>query len=311
MPFSPDLLSGRSPAWRSVLRQVEEIAATPSRVVLLGPTGSGKTLLAEQIHRLSGRRGAFVECALPSIPEPLLVSVLAGHMRGSFTGALTDQRGKLEEAHTGTLFLDELGLASPAAQHYLLGVLDNRPVARLGNSRSHCFDIRFIFATNREPEELVASGRWAEDFYYRLGLRFLRLPGLKQRKEDIMELARAFLADELARLGRSFPVHFSTETQLLFRQYPWPGNLRELRAVCEAVAIGMREEKYIVVSELPEEFLRRVHAQQPAALIENTLARTGGNKSAAAREMGLSRQQLYRKLDRSTRRSPGGGFGQI
>jgi len=310
MPPSFDLLSGRSPAWRKIVGLAEELAPTPYPLLLLGPTGSGKTVIAGHIHDRSGR-GPFIECALPAIPEELRQSTLAGHVRGSFTGAVTDQRGKLEEAHQGTLFLDEIGLASPTMQQYLLGILDNRPVARLGNSRSHNFDVRYIFATNREPEALVASGRWAEDFYYRLGLCFLRLPALKERVDDIVPLARAFLADELARLGRSFPVHFSIETELLFRQYQWPGNLRELRAVCERTAIGLTQEKYIVNNELPEEFLRRVHAQQPAALIENTLVRTGGNKSAAAREMGVSRQQLYRKLGRPARRSPGGGYPQV
>ena len=312
-----DLYLGASATWLRVQGEVDALATSDLPLVLLGPTGSGKSVLAGYIHHRSGRSGALVEHALGSVPDALSYSAFLGHARGAYTGAIERRAGILESAKGGTLFLDEMGLATPEIQRLLLGLLEGRPFTPLGASRPVTIEVRLVFATNAEPGLLVAQGKWQADFYYRLGGNFIRLPGLAERRVDIVPLADLFLIRKLRALGKTWRPRLSREVEEVFLRHPWPGNIRQLQSVCDRAAALMQTDRQVELLDLTPEFLREL---TPAALdaasdpvvirVHEVLRRHQGNKAAAARELGMARTRLYRLLDHYPRHTPSGGHAR-
>jgi len=305
---------GASPAFTEVLRQVEQVAATPATVLLTGETGTGKEVIAEAIHELSpraDRRLVKVHCA--AIPETLLESELFGHARGAFTGAVREKPGLVEVADGGTLFLDEVGEIPLDIQAKLLRVLQEQEVQRIGETTPRRVDVRVVAATNRDLEVEVREGRFREDLWYRINVIPLHLPPLRQRGDDVLLLARHFLEQECDRLGRRDLEGFTPEALAALAGYAWPGNVRELQnAIARAAALApgpmVREE------DLPDRVRgaaatgRRLALPEDMTLEElerlailHALEVTGGNKREAAARLGISLATLYRKLDRYQR----------
>jgi two-component system, NtrC family, nitrogen regulation response regulator GlnG len=312
-----ELYLGASAAWVKAKGEVDALAASDLPLVLLGPTGCGKSVLAGYVHQQSKRSGALVEHTLGSVPDALSYSAFLGHTRGAYTGAIERRVGVLQCAEGGTLFLDEMGIATPEIQRLLLGLLEGRPFTPLGASRPVAVDVRLLFATNAEPEALVAERKWHADFYYRLGGNFIRLPGLVQRRVDILPLADLFLLRKLRALSKPWRPRLSAEVEDLFLRHPWPGNIRQLQSVCERAAALMQIDRKVEVYDLTPEFLRELTpagdgpAPDPVvSRVHAVLRRHHGNKTAAARELGMPRTHLYRFLERHPGDTPSGGFTQ-
>lgn len=242
---------GQSPAISAILGEVKKIAGSRSNVLLLGETGTGKELFARAIHFNSARRdNPFIPINCSAIPENLLESELFGYAKGAFTGATSSKRGLFEEADGGTVFLDEIGDLTQQLQSKLLRVIDDREIRPLGGIQSKKVDIRFITATNRDITKAVAEGVFREDLYYRINVITLRLPALRERKEDILLLARHFLEKYSQDIGK--PVQFvSEEAQHLLLEYSWPGNVRELQNIIER-AVLITESNTIFPEHFPE-----------------------------------------------------------
>jgi transcriptional regulator with GAF, ATPase, and Fis domain len=303
---------GRSARWREVLEHAAKVAETETTVLLTGESGTGKEVVARLIHRASPRaQGPFVALNCAALPDTLLESELFGHERGAFTGADKARAGRLEQAASGVLFLDEVGEMSPAVQAKFLRVLQEREFQRLGGSRALKADLRVIAATNRDLEAALARGDFREDLYYRLRVFEIRLPPLRERREDVLPLAEAFLEEIGAAMGRP-AAGISKEARERLLAYPWPGNARELRNALERAVIlaagglitadqlpgGQRTGTAVPVQagELPEEGVNLEALER--ALVEKALARARGNRSQAARFLGLTRSQLYTRLRR-------------
>jgi transcriptional regulator with GAF, ATPase, and Fis domain len=304
---------GASRAWRDVLAQATRVAATDATVLLTGESGTGKEVVARFVHRASPRKEApFVALNCAALPEALLESELFGHERGAFTGALSARAGCIEQAAGGVLFLDEVGEMSLAVQAKLLRVLQEREFQRLGGTAARKADVRFIAATNRDLSAAIAQRQFREDLYYRLHVFEIRLPPLRERREDVLALLDHFVRELCAAMGRP-AAGISVEAREKLLAHRWPGNVRELRNAVER-AIILSEGGLITSEHLP---LPLAHAAQtraefsaelPAAgvdlehverrLVEQALARAGNNKSAAARLLGLTRAQLYTRLER-------------
>ncbi|MEM7588219.1 MAG: sigma-54 dependent transcriptional regulator [Acidobacteriota bacterium] len=309
-------LIGESTVMRSLFDELEKVGPTTASVLIRGETGTGKELVARRIHQLSAAaRGPFVALNCAAVPECLLESELFGHRKGAFTGADRDREGRFREAHGGTLFLDEIGDMPLAAQAKLLRVLQERVVEPLGGGKPTRVDVRVLAATHRDLLELAREQRFREDLYYRLRVVELTVPPLAARDEDVLLLTRHFLA--LA--GR--PAHQLTpEAAAALRAHPWPGNVRELRNAMERAAIFCQGA--VRLEDLPSEIGRvtaatttadSANAELPAELdfqkakalaverfersfLTATLERHQGNVSRAAREAGMHRQNLQKKL---------------
>jgi two-component system, NtrC family, response regulator AtoC len=230
----PELLAKETlgPAMREMVALAERAARSPINVLLAGPTGAGKELVARTIHRLSPRAACpFVALNCAGLPETLVESELFGHERGAFTGALTARTGLLEAAKGGTVFLDEIGEMPPAAQAKLLRVTETREVLPVGGLRPRPLDVRFVAATNRDLEAEVGAGRFRADLFYRLAALVITVPALAERRSEILPLARLFL--ERACAGRRSPPRLSAAAISFLEEHPWPGNVRELRNVVE------------------------------------------------------------------------------
>jgi len=306
----PELL-GDAPAWMAVLQNLSRVAASGLPVLVLGETGTGKELVARAIHALSPRaRGGFVAQNCGATPDTLIESELFGHARGAFTGAVADRAGLFEAAAGGSLFLDEIGDASALLQMKLLRVLQEGEARRVGDTRLRRVDVRVLSATHRSLEEAVAAGSFRADLFFRLNAVRLRLPPLRERGDDVVLLARRFLAQGAAREGAAAPEPTAALLAHL-RAYPWPGNVRELANACAfAVHVaGARErvdlEHWPESPTLPGSHAATIcsglHAETRALeerRLRETLCRTRGNKSQAARALGLSRQGLLKKLRR-------------
>jgi transcriptional regulator with GAF, ATPase, and Fis domain len=305
---------GVSPAWKLALKLATQVASTDTTVLLTGESGTGKEVIARFIQRASARSSApFVAVNCAALPEQLLESELFGYERGAFTGAQQTKPGQFELAAGGVLFLDEVGEMSPSAQAKFLRVLQEREFQRLGGTRPIKTNVRVIAATNRELRRALDRGDFREDLYYRLQVFEIRLPALRERAEDVLPLSEAFLQD----IGRLFgrPVSGMThEARAALLGYAWPGNVRELRNVLERAAIvsegGLIAPEHlslISTATLGATAQATVRGASDAVLttnvkaierqlVEQVLRECAGNKSQAARRLGLTRKQLYVRL---------------
>ncbi len=297
---------GQSPKWREVLSTVEKVAPTGSTVLILGESGTGKELIAKRIHERSPRReGPFIPVNCAALVETLLEAELFGHEKGAFTGATERRKGKFELADTGTLFLDEVGEMSPNTQAKLLRVLEDRQFYRVGGTKPVTVDVRVIAATNRDLKAGLAKGTFREDLYYRLSVVSVPLPPLRERKDDVAQLAFHFL--EVSRAETKKPVQgISNKAMDLLVAYGWPGNARELRNVIER-AVVLSERPVIDVEDLPLD-LRSPGASgtrdtaplsirdAERACILRALEATGWKKGETAKLLGISWPTLNKKI---------------
>ena len=294
---------------RRALDLVRRAAAADAPVLLLGESGTGKELLARALHSQSPRRSRpFLAVNCSAIPETLLESQLFGHRRGSFTDARENRRGLLMEAQGGTVLLDEIGDMPAALQGKLLRVLQEKEVQPIGAPAPIQIDVRIVAATHRDLEVLVGEGRFRHDLYYRLNVITIRVPPLRERMEDLVPLIVHFLEKHGRRLGRSERA-VSAEAMDILRRHAWPGNARELENVIER-ALVLGSDDVLQVPDLPDSVRGRAAAVpgqtggSPRSLSEmerdhiaRTLREVRGNKTAAARLLGLDRKTLYRKLE--------------
>ncbi len=309
--YSHPNIVARSPKMQEVLATVERVAPTNSTVLLGGESGVGKDLIARVIHEKSRRAsGPFVKINSTAIPENLLESELFGYERGAFTGATTSKPGKFELADKGTLFLDEIGDVPPATQVKLLRVLQEREFERLGGTRTVKVDVRLLAATNRDLRAALEQGTFREDLYYRLNVVPIDIAPLRERKEDIPDLANLFLARFSKDSGREIRNLKPAAVQLLLGHY-WPGNVRELQNVIER-ACALAPGPDLDVSDIQLDSPRnRANAggerflpdgmtldQWEDEMIRESLKRASGNKSQAARLLGLSRNALRYRLSK-------------
>ena len=331
---------GKSRPMERLFQLLETVAPTNSTILITGETGTGKEVVARAIHHNSSRRGnRFVALNCSAIPETLLEAELFGHVRGAFTGAVGNRQGRLEQAHKGTLFLDEVGTMSVSLQMKLLRVLQEREFERVGDSHTIKVDVRVMAATNSDLAKLVSAGQFREDLFYRLNVIPVHLPPLRERKEDIPLLVQHFL-DKIQREGSgSIPTggrrgsdrtaataaerkSVSQEAMRHLMAYHWPGNVRQLENTVERAVAFSAGRSQIDVGDLPTEIQQ---AEEPALtsaavalpedglnldrfissierdLIQRSLERTGGNKGAAAKLLGLKRTTLVEKLKRLDR----------
>jgi two-component system response regulator AtoC len=305
---------GKSAVMLEVYKLVARVAASTATVLVTGESGSGKELVARAIHTHSPRaRAAFVPVNCTALTESLLESELFGHARGAFTGAVGAKRGLFEMANGGTMFLDEIGDMGPKMQAQLLRTLQDGEVRPVGGSESMRVDVRLVCATNKDLDEEVKAGRFREDLYFRINVVTVRLPPLRERREDIPMLVAHFLA-KLARRERRDQAALSPEALRLLTAYAWPGNVRELEnAVDRAVAVA--KGNVILPSDLPPEVGgaatatvgdgggiiedRPTLAELEQRYIALVLHESGGNKKKAAERLGIDRRTLYRALARS------------
>lgn len=289
---------GRSAAFRTLTSAIEQVAATDSTVLLIGETGTGKEMAARAIHELSGRSGAFVAVDCGALPEGLIESELFGHVQGAFTGATSSRRGLFEAASRGTLFLDQIDDLSPAVQMKLLRAIQEREIRPVGSVRRVPVSARLVAASRSDLEEEVEAGRFREDLFYRLKVFPMRVPPLRQRREDIPLL----IDYALRRHGRTPGQDCSWLARQILRSYDWPGNVRQLLAVIESSAIRAGGT-LIDASHLPLDLLDdwRDRASTPAtepdpATLEAVLEEAGGNRTRAAELLGISRTTLWRRM---------------
>lgn len=289
----------------SVKDAAASIANRRSTVLILGETGTGKEMLARFIHSLSDRSSRpFVTVDCSALAESLFESQLFGHIKGAFTGAIRDSLGFIRAANTGTLFLDEIGELPLAMQSKLLRVLQERTVIPIGDTRGYPVDVRFICATNRDLAGMVKSATFREDLYFRINVITLHLPPLRERPADILPLARYFL-DQQARIYGETPKRLSPEASSALLRYAWPGNVRELANVIEHAHV-LSGPEHIELEHLPERLRTRPQLPELVSdlhlmkierqVISEALRRTKGNKSAAARLVGLNIQKFNRHL---------------
>ena len=299
------LLLGESDAMKAVQETVARVAPTPATVLLRGASGTGKEAVARALHQLSDRRdGPFVALNCAAISPQLLESELFGHERGAFTGAVARRIGRLEQAHGGTLLLDEIGEMSPDLQAKLLRVLQDLRFERVGGTRTIAVDVRVLSATNRDLEAAISEGAFRQDLYYRLQVVEIALPDLADRDGDVELLAHYFLSEISHRCGRTVE-GFSGPALAALRAHSWPGNVRELRNVVErAVVLGLSE--LVELEDLPDALAEGeptvpvgFHASVRDAkreIIEAALRQAGGNVAAAARKLDLTPSYLHRLI---------------
>jgi len=306
---------GSSYQVRQVVERIEKVAPTEARVLVTGENGTGKELVARAVHRLSPRSSApFVEVNCAAIPTELIESALFGHMKGSFTGAVADRAGKFEQADGGTLFLDEIGDMSLDAQAKVLRVLEQGVLTRVGGVRTIAVDVRVIAATNKDLDQAIADGDFREDLFYRLNVVPVRIPPLRERREDVPMLVRHFV-DQLSRRDGVAPKSFTKDAVDRLRSLAWPGNVRELRNTVERLLIlsggeeiraedvdllvpgrpGARPDAGALLGfETFGEFKDR--AEQ--AYIRHKLRENEWNVAETARRIDMPRSNLYKKIER-------------
>jgi DNA-binding NtrC family response regulator len=310
--FGMDNIIGRDHRMAKVFEMADAVADTKATVLITGESGTGKSLIARAIHRNSGRRNKpFVEVACGALPENLLESELFGHVAGAFTGATSEKVGKFLQANGGTIFLDEIGTASPAMQVKLLRVLQEFEFEAVGGNKTHHVDTRVILATNEDLEQCVADGRFRQDLYYRVNVINIELPPLRDRISDIPTLARHFLEQVCKESGKR--VHDFTEEALsVLQAHSWPGNVRELQNVIErAVLLGRHE--VVGLEDLPRQLtmgtpvraeavsgrpLKKAMETPERQLILDVLEANGWNRQQTSDALGINRTTLYKKMKR-------------
>jgi DNA-binding NtrC family response regulator len=308
-----DNVIGRDAHMMRVYDMINSVADTRATVLITGESGTGKSMIARAIHRRSSRsKGPFVEVACGALPETLLESELFGHVAGSFTGATGEKMGKFLQADGGTIFLDEIGTASPALQVKLLRVLQELKFEPVGGTKTYEVDVRVILATNEDLSKLVAEGKFRQDLYYRINVINIELPPLRSRVSDIPLLAHAFL-EQVREDTRREVTGFAPEALAALERYHWPGNVRELQNVVErAVLLG--KEPIITVADLPTEVrgstgvvvtatagqrtLKEALEGPERQIILNVLESNGWNRNMTADQLGINRTTLYKKMKR-------------
>lgn len=309
-------LVGRSPLWIDVFKRIGQVAQTHVSVLIHGETGTGKELVARTIHQRSNRsRGPLITVNCAAIPSELVESELFGHQRGAFTGASVQRIGRFEAADGGTIFLDEIGELPLMVQPKLLRVLQERSVDRVGSNTTTPIDVRVIAATNRDLRKEVEANRFRADLYYRLNAYELHLPPLRDRREDIVTLADYFLSRFADRNGVQRSI-LTREAGARLQTYDFPGNVRELEQLMDRLAVSV-PGRPITLDRLDEVLQHRQSADDPSDvalwealpfhksvarweqhLIERAIRLAGGNKSDAARRLGIQRRLLYEKMER-------------
>jgi two-component system, NtrC family, response regulator AtoC len=303
-----DPVVGVSPALSGLLRRAARAAAADATLLICGESGTGKDLLARALHRASGRaRAPFVAINCAALPPPLLESELFGHVRGAFTGAIEHHPGVFLEAGQGTLFLDEIGELPLELQPRLLRALQEHTVRAVGGTGERPYEARLMAATNCDLEVAVKEHRFRADLFYRLDVVRLEVPPLRERRDEVLPLARHFLARAAARLGRP-ALSFDDAASARLVTWSWPGNVRELENAIESAVLMSEDETVLRVEHLP----RRVREASPSEAsppptrldalarehVHRTLEACGGNKTRAAEALGVDRRTLHRMLAR-------------
>jgi DNA-binding NtrC family response regulator len=300
-------MATRNPLMEKVYYMVRTAAPTPASVIITGESGTGKERVAMMIHELSQRKSKpFVKINCAAIPDNLLESELFGYEAGAFTDARNRKQGKFELAHGGSIFFDEIGDMSLGTQAKLLRVLQEREFERLGGTQTLPADVRVIAATNKDFEEQIAAGRFRDDLYYRISVIHIRLPALRERKEDIDSLSLCLL-DWYARFYNKTILGFSPEVTALFLNHDWPGNIRELKNAIERAVIFCQGE-WVEVSDLGLQY-QKISVEVPGGyepetllenlnrvVIEDALRKTGGSRQEAARLLNIHRKTLYNRM---------------
>lgn len=302
-----DTVLGHSRGLRQVVQLARKVAVTDVPVLLTGETGTGKEVFAQAIHNGSARaKQPFVAINCSAFSKELLESEIFGHKAGAFTGALKDKKGLFEEANHGTIFLDEIGEMAYGLQAKLLRVLETGEYIKVGDTKPTKIDVRIVSATNRNLKEEIANSNFREDLYFRLSVFHLHLPPLRERKEDIPELAGAFLKLFSAKMGKQVK-GFAADCQAWMQSYAWPGNVRELRNVIERALIIC--DDYITLDDMPLDFRSSTLSGSAAdgddfelaeaehRHIQRVLQYTKGNKAEAARLLKIGLTTLYRKIE--------------
>lgn len=311
--YGMDNIVGRDPRMLRVFEMISSVADTRATVLVTGESGTGKSMIARAIHRRSGRmKGPFVEVACGALPETLLESELFGHVAGAFTGAAGEKMGKFLQADGGTIFLDEIGTASPAMQVKLLRVLQELKFEQVGGTKTFEVDVRVVLATNEDLSRAVAEGRFRQDLYYRVNVINVELPPLRTRVSDIPMLAHSFL-EQVREDSRRQVTGYADDAMVMLERYNWPGNVRELQNVVErAVLLG--KGPIITVADLPAELrgtgsvitttsaghrtLKEALEGPERQIILEVLESNGWNRNATADQLGINRTTLYKKMKR-------------
>ena len=305
-PAKKQMMWGHGQAMTAIRKTVEKIAPTDATVLITGENGTGKDVLAGEIHRLSERNlNPMVSVDVGAITETLFESELFGHVKGAFTDAHADHIGKFEQANGGTLFLDEIGNIPPHLQAKLLRVLQNRSITRVGDTKAIPIDIRLICATNKDIARMVRDGEFREDLYYRINTMHLHLPALRDRSDEIIPLAEMFISTYAAKYRRSV-AELDDEAKTLLMEHRWSGNIRELQN-CIEKAVIMSDGELLTAADLqltPEKEAPGAESHEGGETLEMAeekairaaMAKFGGNLSMVAKSLQISRPTLYTKL---------------
>jgi len=297
---------GTSKSLNAVLKLTNKVAKTDVNVLITGENGTGKELIARELHKVSSRKKeVFIAVDMGSISETLFESELFGHTKGAFTDAKEDRVGKFEAANGGTLFLDEIGNISLQTQSKLLSVIQNKTIVRVGSNKQILVDIRLICATNCNLDQMVTDGLFREDLLYRINTIRIEVPPLRDREGDILILADFYLNKFLNKYGKQ-GLRINQAAQEKLTSYSWPGNIRELQHIVERAVI-LSEDKILKPTdfllnqktEVPLEFMPNTLSEMEQLMITNTLNKNNGNYSAAAEQLGITRQTLYNKIKKS------------